>query len=304
MSNKDNDRNQNQSTLMDQEQALAIQEQAATNSATQALATYTPTINLPVLADQQTALEVISENLDGMGDFKFDKIDMPGSGGITFTVIDEEGVERPVQEIKGIVLDKFPFKRWYAKSFEDKDADDIGIPDCFSADNVHGSGFSVEGKVIIPAGQLCADCDRGQWGSDRKGGRGKDCADKIRFHILQEGNVFPVYIDTPPTSLANFKDYVKRLANKLLPFYGVVTVVGLERDKSGGGISYSKLTFKKAADLTGGERAAIKAYIAQLLPSMRSITRESIGEVAVGNVGAEMVEPGADVEGRGGAEIY
>lgn len=302
MSNKDN-RQENQSTLMDQaqDQGLAIQEQAATNSATQALTPYAPTFNLPVLADQQTALEVISENLDGMGDFKFDKIDMPGGGGISFVVIDEEGVEKPMQEIKGIVLDKFPFKRWYAKAFDDKDADDIGIPDCFSADNVHGSGCE---EANIPAGQLCAECRFGQWGSDRKGGRGKDCADKIRFHILQEGNVFPVYIDTPPTSLANFKDYVKRLANKLLPFYGVVTVVGLERDKSGGGISYSKLTFKKAADLTGEERRAIKEYIGTLLPSMRSITRESIGEVAGVAVAAVDGEAGTGVEAGGGAEIY
>lgn len=235
-----------------------------------------PTFSLPALIDPELAKEVIAENLDGMGEQRFDKIDMPSGGGIAFTLVDEDGKEEPVKELRGILLDKYPFRAWYIKSYEEKSKDDIGIPDCFSSDNIHGSGCAAAG---IPAGQLCATCPKGQWGSNRKGGRGKDCADKIRMHIVMEGNVFPHYIDAPPTSLGNFKDYLKRLSNKMNPFYGVVTSISLEKDENDNGTVYSKATFAKAVNLTSEERGRMKQYIETLLPSMRKITRESIGEV-------------------------
>ena len=234
---------------------------------------YEPTFNLPALTHPQEAMEVIHENLDGMGDMKFDKINMPSGGGIAFTIVDEDGKEEPVKEIKGVLLYKMPFKAWYVKAFDEKTDEDTGVPDCFSADMIRGSGCK---EADIPEGQICRDCPKNQWGSDRKGGKGKDCADKIRIYILPEENVFPKFIDLPPTSIGGFKDYVKRLANKLNPFYGVVTSMGLESDKSGGNIKYSKTTFAKAANLSKEERVSIKGYINTLMPSMERISRESI----------------------------
>ena len=242
---------------------------------------YEPTFNLPALTHPQEAMEVIHENLDGMGEMKFDKINMPSGGGIAFTIVDEDGKEEPVKEIKGVLLYKKPFKAWYIKAFEEKTDEDTGAPDCFSSDMVHGSGCEAAG---IPEGQLCKTCPKNQWGSDRKGGKGKDCADKIRIYILPEENVFPKFMDLPPTSIGGFKDYVKRLANKLNPFYGVVTVVGLDTDKSGGGIKFSKATFAKAVNLSREERGSIKGYINTLTPLMERISRESIapdGDVVV-----------------------
>ncbi len=237
-----------------------------------------PTINLPMLSDPEGAKQIIQENLDGLGDMKFDKIDMPSGGGISFTIIDENNKKIPLTELSGVLLHKKPFKAWYIKSFDEKDEDDIGIPDCFSEDNVHGSGCEEAG---IPEGQLCKTCPKNQWGSDRRGGKGKDCAEKIRIHILMEENAFPKYIDLPPTSTGNFKDYVKRLANKLNPFYGVVTTVGLESDKSGKGIEYSKATFARSTNLSKEERIAIRQYIGTIEPIMERISPESIAVVDI-----------------------
>ncbi len=232
-----------------------------------------PTINLPMLSDPEEAKLTIQENLDGLGDMKFDKINMPSGGGISFTIVDEDGKKIPLTELTGVLLHKKPFKAWYIKSYDEKDEDDIGIPDCFSEDNIHGSGCKEAG---IPEGQLCKTCPKNQWGSDRRGGKGKDCAEKIRIHILMEGNAFPKFIDLPPTSTGNFKDYVKRLANKLNPFYGVVTTTGLESDKSDKGIEYSKTTFAKAANLSKEEKVAIKQYIGTIESIMERISPESI----------------------------
>lgn len=237
-----------------------------------------PTFNLPVLVTPEEAAMVVQENMEGLEDLRFDKVKIPSGGGLSFDVPDENGESIPYKTLEGVILHKKPFKVWYAKAFDEKEEDDIGIPDCFSDDGIYGSGCEEEG---IPAEQRCADCPKGQWGSNRRGGKGKDCADKIRLHILFEESVFPVVLDLPPTSVANFKDYVKRLANKLNPFYGVVTTIGLEKDKSGSGKSFSRATFAKAAGLNAQGRKVIKNYIETLRPQMESMTRESVAEAEV-----------------------
>ena len=248
-----------------------------------------PSFNLPVLVSPEEAMEVIHQNLDNLGEMRFDKIKMPSGGGISFALIDENGKKTPLTELRGIILDKFPFKAWYIKSYDEKEKDDIGIPDCFSDDNVHGSGCPEAG---IPKGQVCADCPKNQWGSDRRGGRGKDCAEKIRVHILLEDSVFPKYIDLPPTSITNFKEYVKRLSDKLNLYYGVVTIIGLEESENSGKTPFTRATFSKAANLSSTEKVKIRDYIKTLYPSMRKITRESIGEPI--SVNDTPMEPVAD----------
>ena len=267
----------------------AIQERAAQQAELQQQTE--PTINLPMLMQPEEANMIIQENLEGMGDMKFDKINMPSGGGIAFTVVDESGKETPLTDLKGVILHKKPFRAWYIKAFDEKSEEDTGRPDCFSEDNIHGSGCEEAG---IPEGQLCKTCPKNQWGSDRHGGKGKDCAEKIRLHILMEENAFPKFIDLPPTSIGNFKDYVKRLANKLNPFYGVVTTTGLAVDKNTGGIKYSKATFAKSASLSKEERMAIRQYISTLLPIMERISPESIAPNE-----ADIIEASSDAAGSG-----
>ena len=248
----------------------------------------TPTIDLPILTQKEEALSVIQENLAGFGKLKFDKIRMPAGGGLTFEVADESGAAVPVQEIRGVIIDHFPFKAWWEKSFEEKTDDDDKRPDCYSANCVTGTGCPEKG---IPAGQQCSNCKYGAWGSDRRGGRGKDCSDKIRIHILREGEVFPVFIDLPATSHSNLKDYIKRLTNRLKHYYGVVTSIKLEKDKNAAGTVFSKATFAKAADLAPAEKAAMKQYIDSMKDSIRQIDAETIA-----------AEPG-DVSGNRGPDL-
>lgn len=240
---------------------------------TTAVAATAPTIDLPILTQKDEALSVIQENLTGLGKLKFDKIRVPSGGGLTFEVADENGEVVPVQEIRGIIIDHFPFKAWWAKSFEEKTEDDDKRPDCFSADGITGKGCPAKG---IPENQKCKDCPKGAWGSDRRGRGGKDCSDKIRVHILREGEVFPVFIDLPASSHINLKEYIKRLTNRLKHYYGVVTSIKLEKDKTSDGIVYSKVTFSRAADLTPAEKVAMKQYIDSMMDTIRQIDAETI----------------------------
>ena len=237
------------------------------------MAATAPTIDLPILTQKDEAISVIQENLSGFGKLRFDKIRMPAGGGLTFEVADESGNLVPVQEIRGVIIGHFPFKAWWEKSFEEKTDDDDKRPDCYSADGITGTGCPEKG---IPTGQKCATCPKNAWGSDRRGGRGKDCNDKIRIYILREGEVFPVFIDLPATSHANLKDYIKRLTNRLKHYYGVVTSIKLEKDKNAAGTVFSKATFSKAADLTPAERIAVKQYIDSMKEAIRQIDAETI----------------------------
>lgn len=269
-----------------------------------ALVAYTPTINLPALApDSGEIMMIMQENLNGLGTIKFPKVKMPSGGAAFFSMINEEGKPKPHETIEGIIISRVPHKVWYAKSYNEKGKDDIGIPDCYSADCITGTGYQdpETGLWVIPKGQKCETCPKNQWGSHRKGGRGKDCNDKIRIHDLLEGSLFPIVIDLTPTSIGNFKDYVTRLTNKVKHFSSVVTVIGLEQDENAAGTEYSKATFGKSRELTKEESAKIRAYIKTLEPYMVQITRENLAEDITDadreTIDAEVVE-GTTIKGN------
>lgn len=233
----------------------------------------TSTIDLPVLAMPEEVILAAKENTVAGERFPFEKIKMPSGGGLTFELTDENGKTTPVTELKGIILAFKPFKSWYEKSFAERSEDDDPLPDCYSSDCITGSGCPSAG---IPAGQKCETCPKGQWGSSRNGGRGKDCSDRMGIWILLEGYAVPHFIGLPKTSLGNFKDYRKRLTSKAKVYYGVVTTIGLEKCKNETGkIEYSKATFAKVADLSVQEKTLIKQYIDAISGSFQ-VSREAI----------------------------
>lgn len=247
-----------------------------------ALVAYTPTIDLPALApNKEETLDILRGNMEGLGSMKLPKVKMPSGGAAFFSMLNDEGKPKAHESLKGVIISRTPHKAWFAKDYGEKSKDDIGIPDCYSADCVTGSGYQdkATGIWIIPQGQRCDTCPKNQWGSHRKGGRAKDCSDKVRIHQLLEGTLFPIVIDLPSGSVNNFKDYIARLSNKLIPFAKVVTTIGLEQDTNAAGTEYSKATFGKAAELTQEEYQAIKTYMTFLEPFItKKITREDLAE--------------------------
>jgi hypothetical protein len=237
-----------------------------------------PAIELPLLVDPNEVILAARENTVEGERFPFDRIKMPSGGGITFELQDENGEATPCPALKAIVIGFKPFKSWYEKTYDQRDPDEeMPLPDCFSADTITGSGCNCE-SYQIPAGQACASCPLNQWGSSRRGGKGKECHDRMRVWFLLEGYAVPMYIDLPKTSLTNFKDYRKRLTKKAKVIYGVVTVIKLEKAKSETKIDYSKATFNSAGDLAPSERAAVRQYMDAISNSLR-IERDTITEI-------------------------
>lgn len=247
--------------------------------------------DLPALSNPEEAMEVMADNLAELGgNLRFDKVKIPSGGGLSFEIIDENGEAKPVSELVGVVLDHYPVNAYW----EGKYTGENNPPDCSSTDNVTGV-IMVDGKST--GKRACADCPHNQWGSDPDGGKGKACKNMIRVYLVEEGSAFPVLLTLPPTSTGNWKDYMKRLAGKMKSVYGVITKVKLEKDKSEGGIMYSKATFSKFDELRSDEKQAIKSYAKQLKSSMRSVAIDAV---------EYNVEPGAasDTGQDGDAEPY
>ena len=248
-----------------------------------------PSINLPILVDPKEALEILYENLEGFEDeIRFDKISMPSAGGTSFQIVGLDGQETSVSELEGIIIHKAPFRCWYKKLYEEKTEEDTGMPDCLGTKQVIkkidprtgqetlqkiyvGSGCEEAG---IPAGQHCDTCPKGQWGSNRKGGDGQDCSERIRLHFLMKDRVFPLCANIPPTSLRRVKGYFRHLGDIKKRYYGVVTHWSLVTVMKGGK-KRSEVSLAKVRDLTDEEIEAIRMYVVFLRPAMEIITKES-----------------------------
>lgn len=229
-----------------------------------------PTVNLPSLTNPQEVMEILEENMAGQTP-EFARVKIPSGGGLAFEVPgdnpDEPDTER---ELVGVILDHYPVNAYWQNNYSGEN----NAPDCSSMDGK--VGHAPEGSPVKWAGgmQDCASCPFNQWGSG-EGGFGKACKNMHRVYILREGEIFPLLLTLPPTSVKNLTSYMARLSGKLKRFYGVVTKIRLKKAQSKGGIEYSQATFAKHADLSPEEVKAMKQLSAQLKGAMREVSIEA-----------------------------
>lgn len=237
---------------------------------TQALAVIQPNEYALVQADQGEIREILSENLGGgsFDPFSLDRISVPAGGGLSWTVPTIEG---PVTEpaIDGVIVYWRDGRQYWQTSFDE--AGGGAPPDCFSLDGFTGTG--------TPGGD-CRTCRYAQFGSSgRAGSQAQACRATRMLLVIRPADVLPVVVTVPPSSLKALKGYFLQLTRVGLPYYGVVTRLGLEQDKSGAGIKYSKVAPLMLARLTAEQAAIMRAYNAELRP-------------AIDGAGVRIVQPG------------
>lgn len=222
--------------------------------------------------------EVVKENLSDLGRIQFERVKMPSGGGLAFEVSDENGNPVTVAEITGIILDRYPVNAFWP----DKFAGASNPPQCVAMDGHTGVGS--------PGGN-CATCPHNQWGSDQDG-RGKACKNLHRIYVLPPGDIMPLLIALPPTSLPNFNAYMLRLTSKAKkPYWSVLTKIRLEKATSAQGITYSKATFSKVGDIPANKLADLKAYIESLKPLMRSVEVQAADYAVDPDNGSDVAPP-------------
>lgn len=210
----------------------------------------------PILAANASVGQLMRDNLGGTNFTAFDleRITIPTGGGTAFKVTTLTG-EDSFPTLSGIIVHYQDCRAFWKSAFSGETP-----PDCASEDARIGVGD--------PGGK-CADCPYAEFGSamrEGKAGKGQACKQVRRLFLLQPKTYLPAMLSLPPTSIKNCKQYFTRVTNAGLPYWGVVSEIGLEKTKSGDGIAYSKATFRCAtvngqlATLNAEEAAKVREY--------------------------------------------
>ena len=186
--------------------------------------------------------EALADDCQAMN-FTFDKISLPTGGVTVFQLPDEdENGNSVTKDITGVILYNHPAFAFYSKEYTGERVP----PDCSSIDGVTGVG--------VPGGD-CENCPYNQYGSGE--GKSKACKNKRYLYIIREGEIFPIILSLPASSLANFIKYTKQQLSKRRRLNQVVTKITLKKATSSTGMLYSQAVFTFVRVLEQNERQAI-----------------------------------------------
>ena len=177
----------------------------------------------------------------------FPTIKIPAGGGLAWTLPDGE----PTKEIQCVILHRQPVRAYWREVFSGEG----NPPDCASLDNLTGHGD--------PGGE-CSTCPLNEWGSGKD--NSKACRQITRLFVLLPESQLPILLPLPPSSYKASQHYTLGLAGMGRRYYGVVSAISLVKDRSQGGITYSKAAFRSVAPLDATAAAGIAAFRERMLP--------------------------------------
>lgn len=201
----------------------------------------------------QEMLAVIQENIgnDRITDRDLDRITLPGQGAINWNIPTLDG-EQSMPHIDGIIVHWTMPRAYWEKNLDEGDG--AAPPDCSSEDGNIGVG---------DPGGVCADCQFNQWGSAAKG-TGKACKEKRLLFFLREGDLLPIVIQAPATSIRPIKQYLIRLASSGVHYWAVQTRLSLE--KVPGAFPYSRIVPRSMGTIPAEDLEKVKDYVFNIKP--------------------------------------
>jgi len=219
-----------------------------------------------LMVDPEETKKIVRQNLgdSGMDSLSLDRVSMPSGGGATYMLPTLEG-DKPVQEIIGVIIAWQDVRVFWDHAYDGSK----NPPTCSSVDAKIGVG---------DPGGVCAECPFSQFGSKEVNGKpaaGQACNECRRLFVLTPDDRLPILISLPPTSVKAARKYFQRLASKGVPYYGVVTKIGLSEAQSTGGIKYSQATLGVAAVLTPEQVAAFEHLNELFAPELSAIGPDS-----------------------------
>lgn len=215
----------------------------------------------PVLGDDLG--EAMSEEMEGLS-IDFDRVKIPSGGGLAFEVPgDDPDNPDMAKELVGVIVDHHPVNAYWAQKYSGQN----NPPDCSSIDGKTGVGNP---------GGACKTCPFNQWGSDPDGNGGKACKNMHRVYLLREGEMFPLMLTLPPTSIKPFSNYLaKRVIGRGRRSYGVITKITLKRETNKNGIAYSQAQFAVVGELSPEDAAKAAEYAKGIKAITRTIGVEA-----------------------------
>jgi hypothetical protein len=132
-----------------------------------------------------------------------------------------------------VILDWRNFNRWYPPGSE-YNAQNPKPPACFA---IHKDIPSMEPHDTAPEPQAdsCVTCKHNEWGSDRRGGRGKDCENRVTLAIVpvgatEDSDVYTLGLSR--TALKYWSKYINGLAGMDKHPMEVVTQLSFDPNQS------------------------------------------------------------------------
>ena len=168
--------------------------------------------------------------------------------------------EETAKELTGIILD-YSTPRAY---WETPDPVEGTPPRCYSADS-----------VISHGGKDCADCPFNDFGSRDGDSNAKACKESVMVFLLRPENIMPIIVRIPVTSKLRFQRYVTRLVGRMIPIFGVVTRITLEKTTNRTGQPYSIFNFEAIKELTSDEAQSAKLFAEQFMGFVNSTDIEA-----------------------------
>ena len=221
---------------------------------------------IPKVSDSKFSSAELADDMDGL-QLSFQRAKIPGGGVLQFELPGEDP-ENPdyVQTLEGVILFNHSANSYWPAGGED---DDNTPPQCQSVDGKVGYG---------DPGGICEACDYNKFGSDPNGG-GKACKNMRVLYLLRSGEMMPIQLSLPPTSIRPFTTFVNSafLLRGRRVCSGLVQI-GLRKGASNG-FTYSVATFKKLRDFEGEELAQVCAYA----DSFRDQIKQTLSERASQN---------------------
>jgi len=208
----------------------------------------------------QTALST-NIGAGGLSEFDLPRIKMPAGGGLQWAVPTLEG-EAMEPALEGVIVLARDTRAYYPQPISETGGGQP--PNCWSADGTIGAG---------KPGGACLGCPLARWDS-APDGRGQACKQIKQLFVVRGSVLLPEVVTLPPTSLKAARQYLLKLAAQGLPYYAVVTRIGLERTKNAQGIAYSRAVFRFVRRLAPEEVERARDYHEMLKPLVQRMAVE------------------------------
>ena len=235
------------------------------------------------------AAQDIENVMNDLGDILsrriFGAITIAGGGAGVFKVL-EPGAEETtngIQSIEGVILASHLVNVRWGHDFGTRQPGERPI--CRSMDGLTG--------VDQETGEThsCAACPYNQFGED---GARKACSNKRQLYIMREGDLLPMLMSLPPSSLKAYDNY-RVLASLTLrtPMSALVTRITLKNKTSANGSEYSSPVFTAVSKLPVEEGKRMEAFARQIMDAAQ---RAGINADEVADEGAAPAQPGGFVQ--------
>lgn len=207
----------------------------------------------------------------------FQRIKIAGGGSTMFELPGEDSSKPEyVPALQGVILYHHPANGYWVG----EPTDDDKTPLCSSTDGKTGYG---------DPGGPCAACYLNRFGSGEDG-KSKACKNMRHIYLLQSGDLMPMVLSLPPTSLKAFDRFIYRaFFCRNRPSYGGMVEISLHREEKP--TAHAVADFRKLYDFTGEDLAKAQAFAT----AFRTQAKALLAEQAQAN--AAMRDDGYDYVG-------